>query len=123
MFLFASHPLGLAPQSTIHGIRKAAGGGSFSPNSVARPTRDAPPEYHPATSGSSPNLVNARGGEASFDAQSACKSFNPGAEEYNDQREAGRLGFTTLPRPTNSANLLLPAAEGRSENQKASDET
>lgn len=25
--------------------------------------------------------------------------FNPGSEEYNDQREAGRLGFAPSPGP------------------------
>lgn len=47
--------------------------------------------------------------------------FNPGAEEYNDQREAGRLGFAPSPGPGILQTVASPT-EGRSENQTASKE-
>jgi hypothetical protein len=50
-------------------------------------------------------------------------SFNPGAEEYNDQREAGRLGFTSSPGPRIRQTFTSPPLKDAPKINHASEET
>jgi len=57
------------------------------------------------------------GGEA------ASPGFNPGAEEYNDPREAGRLGFAPSPGPRIRQTFTSPPLKVVPKIKHASEET
>jgi len=52
----------------------------------------------------------------------AFAGFNPGAEEYNDQREAGRLGFTPSPGPRIRQSFISPPLKDLPKIKHASEE-